>query len=318
MNQQTYIYGAGHYGILAALDCEQKSVKVAGFIDSNANQIKTRLGLPVLTLNQVQYKEHKPKIIIAVKNENAIKEIYLKLLDLEFKFLQDFDVSPLIPVSCSLPCIIIEKHPKNIKYPIFLRHPSSDLLAYKQVYESPSYTFELDFVPNIIVDAGANIGLTSVYFANKYPNAKIISIEPEKNNFELLKKNVSNYENIIALNAALWNENKEVDIVDPHLGSWGFQVENNSGNSIQKINTFTVDKIMEMFDLPKINLLKIDIEGAEKEIFENPSAWINKVDVIAIELHERLKSGCNRSFYKGTDGYFAKEKVLAETVWLWK
>jgi hypothetical protein len=75
--KSTYIWGAGHYGVLTALDCEQRDVKVAGFIDSNANHVKTRLGLPVLTLEQAL--PTKPQIIIAVQNEKAIKEISEKL-----------------------------------------------------------------------------------------------------------------------------------------------------------------------------------------------------------------------------------------------
>jgi len=51
---EIYIWGAGHFGVLTALDCEQKGIKIAGFIDGNANQIKTRLGLPVLTFEQAQ------------------------------------------------------------------------------------------------------------------------------------------------------------------------------------------------------------------------------------------------------------------------
>jgi len=75
--KSTYIWGAGHRGVLTALDCEQRGVEVAGFIDSRANQIKTKLGLPVLTLEQVQ--SQKPQVIIAIQNENAVKEISEKL-----------------------------------------------------------------------------------------------------------------------------------------------------------------------------------------------------------------------------------------------
>ena len=51
-----------------------------------------------------------------------------------------------------------------------------------------------------------------------------------------------------------------------------------------------------------IDLLKIDIEGAEREIFRDPSSWIGKVDALIVELHERMKPGCNRSFYGGATG----------------
>ena len=77
----------------------------------------------------------------------------------------------------------------------------------------------------------------------------------------------------------------------------------------------TVDKVLEDFDLPQIDILKIDIEGAEKEVFSDTSAWIDRVDAIIIELHERYKRGCNRSFYCGTKG-FDFEWTRGENVFL--
>ena len=76
-SKDTYIWGAGHYGVLTALDCEQKGIKIAGFIDSNASEIKTRLGLPVFPCPIPNTPN--PYIIVAVQNENAIKEIVDKL-----------------------------------------------------------------------------------------------------------------------------------------------------------------------------------------------------------------------------------------------
>jgi len=317
----TYIWGAGHYGVLTALDCEQRGIEVAGFIDSNASKIKTRLGLPVLELDNVANKKD-IFIYISVANVQVLEQIYFKLSELKFEFLQDFDISPLLSSSTmfsgKIPHTLIQKHPQTIKHPVFLRYPSTDLSTYKQIFNDLSYNCELAFEPDIIVDAGANIGLASVYFANKYPNAKIISIEPEKNNFEMLKKNIANYKNIIPLNAALWNKNEEVCVIDINCGNDSFQIGQNDASNFSKTDGFTIEKIMNMFNLPKIDLLKIDIEGAEKEVFETSTNWLNSVNTIAIELHERLKSGCNRNFYKGTTGYFSFEKVIGETVWLWK
>ena len=93
MRKKVYIWGAGHYGVLTALDLEQKGVKIEGFIDKNANQIKTRLGLPVLEFNEGQFKNQDFRIIIAVQNEDAIKNVseMLLLVGLEF------EISSLIP-----------------------------------------------------------------------------------------------------------------------------------------------------------------------------------------------------------------------------
>jgi hypothetical protein len=84
MQKEIYIYGAGHYGVLTALDLENKGVKIKGFIDKNAKAIKTRLGLPVLELSEIESKNS--RIIIAVQNEGAIKEITETLSLHGFKF----------------------------------------------------------------------------------------------------------------------------------------------------------------------------------------------------------------------------------------
>jgi len=175
--------------------------------------------------------------------------------------------------------------------------------------------------PKVIIDAGAHIGLASIYFANKYPEAKIIAIEPEENNFALLKANVAQYKMIIPVQAALWSQRKEVSLVDPVGGNWGFMAEErtisgiSSGKYRHGITATTVEKVVYDHGLDKIDLFKIDIEGAEKEVFRDSSAWIEKVDAIIIELHEHLQPGCSRSFYNGSNG-FDNEWLQGENIFL--
>ena len=210
---------------------------------------------------------------------------------------------------------------KCCKFPVWLRIPSSDVHAYKQVFLNMEYDFYVERPPKIIVDAGANAGLVSIYFANKYMRAKIISIEPERGNFEVLKKNTAPYSNIIPVQAALWDANQMIDVIDLGLGKWGFVTESESskrpltGSICHSVRGMTINRIMENFNLAKIDILKVDIEGAEKEVFCDSSAWIDKVDCLIVELHERMKSGCNRSFYCGTDG-FDNEWKQGENVYL--
>ncbi|MDR3000794.1 MAG: hypothetical protein LBU89_05965 [Fibromonadaceae bacterium] len=115
MSKHLYIYGAGKYGVLAALDCEQRGVKVAGFIDANADKIKTRLGVPVLALEEF-YKNNREGedvfIYISLTNIQIIEQLYFQLSNLGFKFLQDFDISPLISVAWinNVNAIAIELH----------------------------------------------------------------------------------------------------------------------------------------------------------------------------------------------------------------
>jgi len=217
--------------------------------------------------------------------------------------------------------VLIKVEKDNIKFPFYLRSHTSDIPTYDQVFIDEEYRFVSKKTPKIIVDAGANIGMATIYFANKYPEAKIIAIEPEKSNFDLLKRNVEPYKNIILLNAALWGTNEDINLVDPGLGNWGFMTQNDNvklDNAVQvchKTIALTVDKLMEKYTLENIDILKIDIEGAELEVFEDTSLWIEKVNSLIVELHDRMKPGCSRSFYNGTNG-FDTEWRLGENVYL--
>jgi hypothetical protein len=75
----------------------------------------------------------------------------------------------------------------NIKTPISLRYQTSDIPTFYQVFLDAQYDIPLK-KPRVIIDAGANIGLFTLLMKNKYPEAKIISIEPDHENFAALKK----------------------------------------------------------------------------------------------------------------------------------
>ncbi len=193
-------------------------------------------------------------------------------------------------------------------YPISLRPGNSDALVFKQIFLLKEYDLKKDFgmpLPkdfDVIIDAGANIGLASVFFANQYPNSKIISIEPESNNFAQLKINTEPYKNIILQQGALWYKKERLNLANPGYGDWGFMVEKKNEENNGSVQAFSVVDLMEQFHLSKIDLLKIDVEGAEKEIFETGvSEWLPKTKMILVELHDRMKPGCSKAFFKALE-----------------
>lgn len=109
----------------------------------------------------------------------------------------------------------IELVPADCLHPIRLRLPPSDVPTYKQVFLDGEYDFSVKAPPNVIVDTGANIGLASIYFSNRYPHTRMFAIEPEQTNFERLKVNGAPYPNIVPVQDALWNRNEEINLVDP-------------------------------------------------------------------------------------------------------
>src|SRR5687768_3676011 len=105
-------------------------------------------------------------------------------------------------------------HLPNIKAPVHLRPGTSDSGVFGQIFLKHEYDLNLGFEPKVIIDGGANIGLSSVYFKNKYPNAKIIAIEPDEDNFEMLRKNTATYSDIHIKKAGLWSKNQRSRMVD--------------------------------------------------------------------------------------------------------
>jgi FkbM family methyltransferase len=171
----------------------------------------------------------------------------------------------------------------------------------------------------VIVDAGANIGLAAIFYANRYPSARIIAIEPERSNYEVLARNAACYPNIVPIRAALWKENKEINIHNPGKAHTTFQIESQHARSANArwgaAPGITLDKLMADEGIDYIDLLKVDIEGAEKAVFENSAAWTSRVGVIAIELHDWIQPGATQAVRQATRD-FEIEWTQGETTYL--
>lgn len=200
---------------------------------------------------------------------------------------------------------------KNLSIPhiesiIHLRPDTSDQEVFDQIFLDREYDLNLPFVPEIIVDAGANIGLTSVFFANKYPGAKIISIEPEASNYNALVKNTAYYMSIVPIHAAIWNEPGLVEVLDVGTGEWGFMLSQRNGpqEGIGQIQAITIQEILNDLQLSHIDILKMDIEGSEKELFStNFETWLPKIRCLIIEIHDNLKKGTSKTVLKALSKY---------------
>jgi len=193
-----------------------------------------------------------------------------------------------------------------VKYPIWLRTKTSDIPTFEQIFISQEYDIKIPITPENIIDCGANIGLATVYLKNRYPSAKVISIEPDNGNFAMLQKNTSVYSDIHCLKNGVWNKSADLDVVDKlGLGeSWALMVDEVKEKNENSIRSVTISEIMQQFNLKEIDLLKIDIEGAEKELFsDNYEDWLPKTKVLYIELHDRYRKGTSTSFFKAIINY---------------
>lgn len=192
-------------------------------------------------------------------------------------------------------------------HPLSLRLNSTDIETFVKVFIDEEYALPIQAPPGVVIDAGANVGFASVYFATRWPEATVFAIEPSADNFELLRTNTAAFTNIVPICAAIWNRDGRINLVDPGLGAWGYQTsepsEASSGPAPVDVECITVATVMKRHGLSRIDVLKVDIESAEVEVFRNASGWIEQVNTIAIELHDRLKVGCSRAFYGAAAGF---------------
>jgi FkbM family methyltransferase len=169
----------------------------------------------------------------------------------------------------------------------------------------------------LIIDAGANIGAASVYFAAMFPRARIVAIEPVKENFELLQLNTRDLD-VHAIHGALAVRPGHMEVVDPGAGFWAFRTgalaNEASEGSVQAValNEIYAEHGEGCFPL----LAKIDIEGAEADLFSDRLEWVDQTPVIAIELHDWLMpgKGTSRSFLQCVSARARDFLILGENV----
>jgi FkbM family methyltransferase len=181
---------------------------------------------------------------------------------------------------------------RGVRTPVRFRRNTIDLTIMRQVFTLKECIVPLDRAPRFIIDAGANVGYSSLLFANAYPDAKVMAIEPEASNLALLRENCREYQQIIPVDGALWPRSASLSIDVGAKYHDSFRVVEASGeNAI--VRAYSVPELMALGGSDRVDVLKLDIEGAEKDLFEaDVSPWISRVDVILVELHDRFRSGC--------------------------
>lgn len=160
---------------------------------------------------------------------------------------------------------------------------------------------------NFIIDAGGCIGTSAIVLARAFPAAKIVSIEPSKENFLILQRNVAPYPNIVPVNKALGASKGIISLVDRGTGHWGFSTVQAPADAAQsmpmyQVEVITIPEIMSAHGASAIDILKLDIEGAELDLLKPRPAWLDSVDILLAELHDRIAPGCEAAFDEATAG----------------
>lgn len=210
---------------------------------------------------------------------------------------------------------------KELQHPIFMTPNSIDNASFDEIFMDVEYGIEyaeyMSSAEITILDAGANIGFAAVFFANKFPKATIISIEPDGENFEKLVKNTEKYPQIKPIKGAIWNEETMIELKDEGWGTRGYIIDKSheSTETPNSIKAYTISGLMEELNIDQIDILKLDVEGSEKEIFtSNYNNWLPKTNCLIVELHDRMKPGCSDAVFNAISHYEFKSSENGENV----
>lgn len=189
---------------------------------------------------------------------------------------------------------------QGIPFKFSLRKGTTDYETFYQAIVHNQYLFKYPVKAKTIIDGGANIGLASIAFKSIFPDATIIAIEPDKENFEQLNKNLQPYSKINTLNKGIWNKKSIVRVTDKYkVGKWGMVTEEIQAETEDSVQTVTIDEILKLYNIDEIDILKLDIETAEREVFSSGyESWLPKVKIIVIELHDSICKGTAMPFFK--------------------
>jgi FkbM family methyltransferase len=187
-------------------------------------------------------------------------------------------------------------------HPIIIRGgQSTDTWALYELLVMDEYALVSDLKsPGFIIDCGANIGIATVYFLNRYPQVRIVAVEPDPDNFEICRKNLAPYgDRVVLLCGAVWKLEGHL-VLQPIGYSWNTKVRAAGQAEAGSVKAYTVPQLMAYGKGP-VDLLKVDIEGSEKEVF-GPGAqeWLPSVRNIVIELHDKQ---CIDNFFAAMEGY---------------
>ena len=204
---------------------------------------------------------------------------------------------------------------EGLPHPFWYRQGTSDVSVVRQIFVHREYDW-LAQLPGVrtIVDLGANIGGASVRFLNLFPSATITAVEPMPETAALLERNAEPYcGRVKIVRGAVWSSDVPLELVRGQFRDgldWSAQVLPARGPSGNAIRGITMNQLLSTLDVACVDLVKIDIEGAERELFAGDSTWLKRVRNFCIEIHDQ---DCHESMMKALRPFRYEMETRQET-----
>lgn len=195
--------------------------------------------------------------------------------------------------------------PPDLLYPVMVgMSPVSDEYVFDQIFVRHEYAPVSDRLRDqtVILDLGANVGYASAFLACKYPDARILAIEPDPRNFQLCCQNLKPYgDRIKVLKGAVWSRCSKLALSHRLGDGMATQVMAAEHESDAEVMAWDVTTLLDIAQAEIADLVKIDIEGSEAELFAvDAGRWLPRVRNICIELHDQR---CRDIFFEALSGF---------------
>lgn len=191
------------------------------------------------------------------------------------------------PLVCRRP-IVVRVALRSMGRDVVLRSHATDISVLMELLLAGTYREAARLLPrepSVIVDLGANTGLAARWLAHRFPSARLVCVEPEPGNLSVLDANLEHLPNrTTVLRACVGSERRKVWLVTSN-GSFAFRMTDEESPG-EQVDVITMLDVLEVVGTARVNLLKCDIEGAEREVFATCVEWISRVDNAVVECHD--------------------------------
>lgn len=216
-----------------------------------------------------------------------------------------------------------EMHMINIhNSPFYYRNATQDFDVFYEIFVYSEerkdgkglYDIAYNFNPELVLDLGANIGVFTKYIKELFPEASVIAVEVENDNFAILQQNTKHISDVILYQRGIWYNNSNLKVIERATGTVGYKVEETT--EATSIIGISIDELIKDYIGEKI-LIKMDIEGAERALFDHieNADWPNRINGLLIETHDKIIPGTdavvlktmldyNFKYEKTSDGYY--------------
>lgn len=199
----------------------------------------------------------------------------------------------------------------------FVRPGTSDTGVFLSVFRDGQYpSFNRTSVTSFL-DAGANIGCASRWWLRNHPAAHVVAVEPDQGNFEILRRNMEAYASqSVLIRGVVWHSRTTVKFTNSTGNASSYRV--NDGGAAT-VDAYTIDELAGHTPTGGFDVVKLDIEGAEREVFaaRDSLRWLDTARAVVVELHDWYSPGAAREMARAfADRDFALNLSGENLVWI--